>query len=376
MSHIAATSTAGASSRLGGPLGLRSIRHIEFWVGNAHQAAFFYRNAFGFSQTAYAGLETGQRDFTSYVLEQGKARFVLTSPMKAAGPVADGVKKHGDFVRDIAFRVEDCTAAFREAVARGAVPAIEPHRLEDDHGVVWRAAVRTYGDVIHSFLSDGGYGGAYLPGYEARPLTATAAGIQCVDHIVGNVELGHMDEWAAWYERTLGFQRYISFDDKDISTEYTALMSIVMSDDSYQIKFPINEPAAGRKTSQIEEYLTYHGGPGVQHIALLTPDILTTVRALRRNGVEFLKVPETYYQDLPGRVGGIGESIGELRELGVLADRDEKGYLLQIFTKPVEDRPTLFYELIERKGSTGFGKGNFKALFEAIEHEQSLRGNL
>ena len=376
MSRAATTTAAGPPKRRGGPLGLRSIRHVEFWVGNAHQAAFFYRNAFGFSRIAYAGLETGQRDFTSYVLEQGKARFVLTTPMNAEGPVADSVKKHGDFVRDIAFRVEECRAAFREAVARGAEPAVEPHRLEDDHGVVWRAAVRTYGDVIHSFISDGGYAGAHLPGYEANPLAGTGVGLKCVDHIVGNVELGRMDEWAAWYEKILGFQRYISFDDKDISTEYTALMSIVMSDDSYQIKFPINEPAAGRKTSQIEEYLTYHGGPGVQHIALLTPDILTTVRALRQNGVEFLEVPDSYYQDLPGRVGGISESIDELRELGVLADRDENGYLLQIFTKPVEDRPTLFYELIERKGSTGFGKGNFRALFEAIEHEQSLRGNL
>jgi 4-hydroxyphenylpyruvate dioxygenase len=376
MSRSVTTSAAGLSNRRGGSLGLRSIRHIEFWVGNAHQAAFFYRNAFGFSQTAYAGLETGQRDFTSYVLEQGKIRFVLMTPMQAEGPLADSVKKHGDFVRDIAFRVDDCQAAFREAVARGARPAVEPYCLEDDNGMVWRAAVRTYGEVIHSFISDGGYSGVHLPGYESRPLAGADVGLQRIDHVVGNVELGRMDEWAAWYEKVLGFQRYISFDDKDISTEYTALMSIVMSDDSFQIKFPINEPAAGRKTSQIEEYLNYHGGPGVQHIALLTPDILTTVRALRRNGVEFLEVPDTYYKDLPGRIGGISESVEELRELGILADRDENGYLLQIFTKPVEDRPTLFYELIERKGSTGFGKGNFKALFEAIEREQSLRGNL
>jgi 4-hydroxyphenylpyruvate dioxygenase len=376
MSNAAIPRSAGTSNRRGGALGLRSIRHIEFYVGNAHQAAFFYRNAFGFSQIAYAGLETGQRDFTSYVLEQGKARFVLMTPMQAEGPLADSVKKHGDFVRDIAFRVDDCTAAFREAVARGAEPAVEPHRLEDDNGVVWRAAVRTYGDVIHSFIADDGYKGAHLPGYESRPLAGTDVGLKCVDHVVGNVELGRMDEWAAWYEKVLGFQRYISFDDKDISTEYTALMSIVMSDDSHQIKFPINEPAPGRKTSQIEEYLNYHGGPGVQHIALLTPDILATVRALRQNGVEFLDVPDSYYQDITARVGTLSESIDELRELGVLADRDENGYLLQIFTKPVEDRPTLFYELIERKGSTGFGKGNFKALFEAIEREQSLRGNL
>jgi 4-hydroxyphenylpyruvate dioxygenase len=296
--------------------------------------------------------------------------------MQGEGPLADSVKKHGDCVRDIAFRVDDCKAAFREAVARGAEPAVEPYSLEDAKGVVWRAAVRTYGEVVHSFISDDGYKGVHLPGYEPRPLAGVDVGLKRIDHVVGNVELGRMNEWAAWYENVLGFQRYISFDDKDISTEYTALMSIVMSDDSSQIKFPINEPAAGRKTSQIEEYLNYHGGPGVQHIALLTPDILRTVRALRQNGVEFLEVPDSYYKDLPGRVGGISESVDELRELGSLADRDENGYLLQIFTKPVEDRPTLFYELIERKGSTGFGKGNFKALFEAIEREQSLRGNL
>jgi 4-hydroxyphenylpyruvate dioxygenase len=358
------------------PLRLRQIHHIEFWVGNAKQAAFFYRHAFGFSGVAYAGLETGRRDAASYVLQQGKARFVLTTPLTSDGPMAEHIRLHGDGVRDIAFQVDDADAAFEAAVSRGARPAIEPYDEADQHGSIRRAAIHTYGDTIHSFVSVDDYRGPFLPGFDAHDVPGQDAGILRVDHIVGNVELGKMDFWADWYARVLGFKRYISFDDKDISTEYSALMSIVMSDDSYSIKFPINEPAGGRRKSQIEEYLEYYRGPGVQHIALLTADITKTVSALRDQGVEFLRVPESYYDLLPGRVGKIDEATESIRKLGILVDRDEDGYLLQLFTRGVEDRPTLFFEIIQRKGSRGFGKGNFKALFEAIEREQALRGNL
>jgi 4-hydroxyphenylpyruvate dioxygenase len=358
------------------PLKLRSIHHVEFWVGNAKQAAYFYRQAFGFSQIAYAGLETGQRDRTSYALAQGKARLLLSSPLDSEGALAKHIAVHGDAVRDIAFLVDDADLAFEEAVRRGARPAMEPRSLSDRRGGIRQAAIHTYGDTIHSFISYKDYRGPFLPGFVSRDVAGQAVGILRVDHIVGNVELGKMNEWAEWYSRVLGFRRFISFDDKDISTEYSALMSIVMSDDSFSIKFPINEPAEGRKKSQIQEYLDFHHGPGVQHIALLTADIIDTVSQLRRNGVEFLRVPDTYYEELPARVGEVKESTESLRALGILADRDEDGYLLQIFTQPVEDRPTLFFELIEREGSRGFGKGNFKALFESIEREQALRGNL
>jgi 4-hydroxyphenylpyruvate dioxygenase len=358
------------------PLKLKSIHHVEFWVGNAKQAAYFYRQAFGFSQIAYAGLETGQRDHTSYALSQGKARLVVTSPLDSAGPIATHIAAHGDAVRDIAFQVEDADRAFEEAVRRGARPAMEPFDRSDRCGAVRQAAIHTYGDTIHSFISYKDYRGPFLPGFSTREVPGDSTGILRVDHIVGNVELGKMNEWAEWYSRVLGFRRFISFDDKDISTEYSALMSIVMSDDSFSIKFPINEPAEGRKKSQIQEYLDFHHGPGVQHIALLTRDIIETVSHLRRNGVEFLHVPDTYYEEAPTRVGEVGQDIESLRSLGILIDRDEDGYLLQIFTQPVEDRPTLFFELIQREGSRGFGKGNFKALFESIEREQALRGNL
>jgi len=358
------------------PLRLRQIHHIEFWVGNARQAAFFYRNAFGFSQVAYSGLETGRRDAASYVLQQGKARFLFRTPLSPDGFMAQHVALHGDGVRDIVFQVDDADAAFEEAVKRGAKPAVEPYDEADEHGTIRRAAVHTYGDTLHSFLSDDDYRGPFLPGYTAQSVPGRDAGILRVDHIVGNVELGRMNEWAEWYSRVLGFKRYISFDDKDISTDYSALMSIVMSDDSYSIKFPINEPAGGRRKSQIEEYLEYYGGPGVQHIALLTGDITQTVSTLRDTGVEFLRVPASYYDLLPSRVGEIDETLETIRSLGILVDRDEEGYLLQLFTRAVEDRPTLFFEIIQRKGSRGFGKGNFKALFEAIEAEQALRGNL
>ncbi len=358
------------------PLRLKSIHHVEFWVGNARQAAYYYRNAFGFTEFAYAGLETGRRDRSSYALRQGKACLVFTTPLGPDGPVSDHLRLHGDGVRDIAFHVEDADAAYAEAVARGAQPVDPPSDLRDGHGTVRHASIATYGDTIHSFLSYRDYRGPFLPGYEPRDASGHDAGILRIDHIVGNVELGRMNTWADWYSRVLGFSRYITFDDKDISTEYSALMSVVMSDDSHAVLFPLNEPAPGKKKSQIDEYLDYYRGPGVQHIALLTSDIVGTVGRLRQNGVEFLSVPPSYYDQMPGRVGAIDESMAEVRALGLLVDRDEEGYLLQLFSKPVEDRPTLFFEIIERKGSRGFGKGNFRALFESIEREQARRGNL
>ena len=358
------------------PLRLKSIHHVKFIVGNAKQASFYYRQAFGFSQFAYAGLETGARDLACYAMQQGKARFVLASPYRSTSPEADHLHRHGDGVLDIAFHVEDADAAFAEAVRRGAEPAVAPETLADAHGTVRHAAIRTYGDTIHSFYAFHDYTGPFLPGYVGREVRGDDVGILRIDHMVGNVELGRMEHWAAWYSDVLGFARYISFDDKDISTEYSALMSIVMSDNSYAIKFPLNEPAAGKRKSQIDEYLDFYGGPGVQHVALLTQDIEHTVSALRANGVEFLDVPDSYYDMLPQRVGGIDESLEMIRALRILVDRDEEGYLLQLFSRPVEDRPTVFYEIIQRKGSRGFGKGNFRALFEAIEREQALRGNL
>ncbi len=358
------------------PLKLKRIHHVEFWVGNARQASFYYRKGFGFSQVAYSGLETGQRQHTSYALSQGKANFVLTTPLTADHPAANHITKHGDGVRDIAFEVADADAAFAEAVKRGAQPAMEPRDVTDAHGTVRWAAVHTYGDTLHSLISYKDYKGPFLPGFVAAPIAADDCGILRIDHIVGNVELGKMPYWADFYTRVFGFHRYITFDDKDISTEYSALMSIVMSDDSHSVKFPINEPAVARNKSQIQEYLESYGGPGAQHIALQCDDALYTVGKLQRNGLEFLRVPDTYYEVLPQRVGALEEPVSELRSLGILVDRDDEGYLLQIFSKPVEDRPTLFFEIIQRKGSRGFGKGNFKALFESIELEQARRGNL
>ena len=358
------------------PLKLKRIHHLEFYVGNAKQAAFFYRQAFGFSQFAYAGLETGERDVTSHALKQNEARLVFTTPMASDHPIQDFLRQHGDGVKDIAFEVEDADAAYHAALERGAESAMEPHDLTDKHGTLRRAAIKTYGDTIHSLISPKDYAGPFMPGFIERDIPGEPTGIQRVDHIVGNVELGKMNTWADFYSRVLGFSRYITFDDKDISTEYSALMSIVMSDNSYAIKFPINEPAEGKKKSQIDEYLEFNNGPGVQHVAMLTDDIITTVERLQDNGVDFLEVPDTYYDELPGRVGEIDEAISAIQPLGILVDRDDEGYLLQLFTKPVEDRPTVFFELIQRKGSRGFGKGNFKALFEAIEREQAARGNL
>ena len=358
------------------PLRLKRIHHVEFWVGNAKQAAFYYRNAFGFSELAYAGLETGERERTSHVLRQNKATFVLTTPMRADGPISEHLARHGDGVRDIAFEAADADAAYEEALKRGAKSAMEPRDLSDDHGAVRQAAVHTWGDTIHSLISCKNYSGPFLPGFAAREVPGESTGLLRIDHMVGNVELGRMNEWAEFYGNVFGFKRYISFDDKDISTEYSALMSVVMSDDSYAIKFPINEPAEGRKKSQIQEYLDFYNGPGVQHVALLTNDIIDTVKRLRANGVEFLEVPRTYYDELAGRVGEIDEAVEVIGKLGILVDRDDEGYLLQLFSKPVGDRPTLFYEIIQRKGCRGFGKGNFKALFESIEREQARRGNL
>jgi 4-hydroxyphenylpyruvate dioxygenase len=358
------------------PLRLKTLHHIEFWVGNARQAAYYYRHVLGFSQTAYAGLETRERTQASYVLSQGKARFVLTSAESSKHPAADYVRRHGDGVRDIAFQVEDADWSFAEAVRRGARPAIAPHTLSDQYGSVRHAAIQAYGDTIHSFISMRDYQGPFLPGYEAREVPGQGIGMVWVDHIVANVELGRMEELAEYYAKVFGFHRYLTFDDKDIATEYSALMSVVMSDDAHIMKFPINEPAQGKRKSQIEEYLEYNEGPGVQHVALLTRDILQTVGALKQRELDCLRVPDAYYDSLPARVGKIDEELERIRELGILVDRDPEGYLLQIFTKPVEDRPTLFFEIIQRKGSRGFGIGNFKALFEAIEREQALRGNL
>jgi len=366
------------------PLRIQSIHHVELFVGNARQAAYYYRNAFGFDQFAFRGLETGQRAAASCALRQGEARLVLTAALRPDHPAADHVRRHGDGVRDVAFRVDDADAAWAVAVERGATSAAEPRDLTDDHGTVRHAAVQAAGDTIHSFVSyardgEGGrprYTGPFLPGFAAAEAPGRSVGLMGVDHLVTNVELGRMNAWADWYAKVFGFERYLSFDDQDISTEYSALMSIVMADDSRVLKMPINEPAEGRKKSQIDEFLEFYGGPGVQHLALLTRDIVATVRALRANGVEFLEVPDSYYDALPARVGVVDEDLAMLRALGVLVDRDEDGYLLQLFTKPVEDRPTLFFEIIQRKGSRGFGKGNFRALFESIEREQARRGNL
>ncbi|MBK7932951.1 MAG: 4-hydroxyphenylpyruvate dioxygenase [Pyrinomonadaceae bacterium] len=364
------------------PLGLKKIHHVEFYVGNAKQAEFYYRKAFGFSRAGYSGLETGNRETTSYLMRQTNINFVLTTPLNPEHPAAEHIKQHGDGVRDIAFYVEDADHAFNEAVGRGATPITEPHDLADENGSVRHAAIATYGDTIHSFISYNtnnghNYNGVFLPGFTEQNISGEPTGIMMVDHIVGNVELGKMTEWCDFYRDVLGFFRYITFDDKDISTEYSALMSIVMSDGQHNIKFPINEPATGKGgKSQIQEYIDFYRSAGAQHIALLCRDIRSTVTQLMENGVEFLTIPDTYYDDLLDRVGPIDEDLESLKKLGILVDRDDEGYLLQIFTKPVEDRPTVFYEILQRKGCKGFGKGNFKALFVSIEEEQRRRGNL
>lgn len=352
--------------------------YLELYVSNAKQAAHYYKSAFGFQSLACAGLETGNRDFESYVVEQDKIRLVLTSPLKSGTSIGEHIDKHGDGVKVTALWVEDATYAYNEAMKRGAKSFMEPKTESDDDGSVVRSGVYTYGETVHVFVERKDYKGIFLPGFkEWNPEYAPASiGLKYVDHMVGNVELGEMNTWVKFYEDVMGFAQIVSFDDNDISTEYTALMSKVMSNGNGRIKFPINEPADGKKKSQIEEYLDFYEGPGVQHIAVATDNIIETVTALRDRGVEFLRVPGTYYDTVLDRVGHIDEDIAPLKELGILVDRDDEGYLLQIFTKPVQARPTMFFEIIQRKGAKSFGKGNFKALFEAIEREQELRGTL
>lgn len=372
------TMTAPAPSTTEDFLPINGTDYIEFYVGNAKQAAFFYRTAFGFQLVAYAGPETGVRDRASYVLQQGKIRFVLTTPMHPDSDINAHIAKHGDGVKVMALWVDDAEKSWKETTSRGAKSAGEPRTLTDSFGEVKTASIHTYGDTIHTFVERRNYSGPFMPGYEPMTdnYTTTPVGLLHVDHCVGNVELGRMDEWVKFYEDVMGFKLLLTFDDSDISTEYSALMSKVVSNGSGYVKFPINEPAAGRKKSQIDEYLEFYHGPGVQHIAIATNDIISTVTELQRRGVQFLTVPDTYYVNLLDRIGKIDEDLEPLRKLGILVDRDDEGYLLQIFTKPLEDRPTLFFEIIQRKGARSFGKGNFKALFEAIEREQARRGNL
>jgi 4-hydroxyphenylpyruvate dioxygenase len=352
--------------------------HVELWVGNAKQAAYFYEHAFGFARIAYAGPETGVRDRASYVLGQGEIRLVLTSALREDHDITRHHSRHGDGVKDIALTVPNATEAYRQAVQRGASGVREPTKLEDDHGAVEVAAIATYGDTIHTFVDRSQYEGAFLPGFVSVASNGRAQGVGLVtiDHIVGNVELGRMDQWVEFYERVFGMTNILHFGDDQIQTEYSALMSKVMSDGAGKIKFPINEPAEGKRKSQIEEYIEFYNGAGAQHIALASENIVGTVAELKKRGVVFLETPDTYYEDAPDRVGAIDEDFGVLREHKILVDRDDDGYLLQIFTKTAQDRPTLFFEVIERHGARGFGDGNFKALFEAIEREQALRGNL
>jgi len=354
---------------------IRDVDYLEIYTGNAKQAAYFFCLSFGFRLVAYSGLETGNRDHVSYVLEQGKIRLVVSGAYGPDHPIAEFVKQHGDGVKDIALLVDDVESAFSEAVSRGGIPVKEPHELQDEHGVIKKAVIGTYGDTVHTLIERHQYHGLFAPGFAAPEcdIPHHDAGLVAIDHVVGNVE--RMEEWVAYYENVMGFKQMIHFDDKDISTEYSALMSKVMHNGG-RIKFPINEPAQGKRKSQIQEYLEFYRGAGVQHVALLTNDIVKTVETLRRHGVVFLSTPDAYYDTLIERVGNIDESIEDLRRLNILVDRDDEGYLLQIFTQPIVDRPTLFIEIIQRKGARGFGEGNFKALFEAIEREQERRGNL
>jgi 4-hydroxyphenylpyruvate dioxygenase len=358
---------------------LLGIDHVEYYVGNARQAAYYYSKAFGFHITAYAGPETRVRDRASYVCEQNEARYVFTGAMGPESEIARHAHEHGDGVKDVALRVPDATYAYGYATEQGAVGVLEPTVLEDEHGKVVRATIKAYGDTVHSFVERENYSGVFLPGYRAEqplPDDGPDVGIQLVDHVVCNVELGKMDELVDFYRRILGFDQLVHFRDDQISSDYSALMSKVMWDGNGRVKFPINEPAEGKKKSQIDEYLEFYRGPGVQHIAMATNDIVATVDALRTRGMKFIRVPETYYRQVRAQVGEIAESWEDVERLNILADRDEEGYLLQIFTKNVEDRPTVFYELIERRGSRGFGVNNFKELFLAIEREQEERGNL
>ncbi|MBT8257703.1 MAG: 4-hydroxyphenylpyruvate dioxygenase [Bacteroidia bacterium] len=364
-------------------LPLLGTDYVEFYVGNAKQAAHYYKTAFGFQSFAYKGLETGSKDRVSYVLKQDKIKLILTSPLNSVSPINDHIVKHGDGVKVVALWVEDARSAFEETVKRGAKPYMEPQTEEDESGVVVTSGIHTYGETVHVFVERKNYKGLFLPGYIAweSDYNPEPTGLKFIDHMVGNVGWGEMDTWVKWYEEVMGFENFLSFDDKQIHTEYSALMSKVMSNGNGRVKFPINEPAEGQKKSQIEEYLDFYEGPGVQHLALATDNIIETIKQLRARGVEFLPPPpQAYYDEIPKRLGEhrhmLNEDIRELQKLSILVDADEEGYLLQIFTKPVEDRPTLFYEIIQRMGARGFGAGNFKALFEAIEREQANRGTL
>ncbi|MBS1746020.1 MAG: 4-hydroxyphenylpyruvate dioxygenase [Bacteroidetes bacterium] len=359
-------------------LPLQGTDYVEFYVGNAKQAAHFYKSAFGFQSLAYSGPETGVKDKASYVVRQNKLTFVLTTPLVKDNKIAEHIFKHGDGVKFLALRVDDARDAWHQTTQRGGISFMEPQVLQDENGEVIMSGIHTYGDTVHLFIERKNYNGAFMPGYKKweTEYNPSSTGLEYVDHCVGNVGWNQMNKWVQFYEDVMGFRNILSFDDEDISTEYSALMSKVMSNGNGFVKFPINEPAEGKKKSQVEEYLDFYHGEGVQHVALATKNIVETVTALQNRGVEFLKVPTTYYDDLLERVGTIDEDVEPLKKLGVLVDRDDEGYLLQIFTKPVEDRPTLFFEIIQRKGAKSFGKGNFKALFEAIEREQALRGNL
>lgn len=357
---------------------LNGTDYLELYVSNSKQAAHFYKTAFGFQSLAYAGLETGLTDRESYVLVQDKIRLVLTSPLKSGTEIGKHIDKHGDGVKVVALWVDDAAKNYEEAISRGAESFMKPTEFSDQHGKTTQSGIKLYGDTVHLFIDRSAYDGIFLPGYKAwtTDYNPTTTGLKYVDHMVANVELGKMNYWVEFYQNVMGFSQILSFDDKDISTDYTALMSKVMSNGNGRIKFPINEPADGKKKSQIEEYLDFYEGPGIQHIAVATDDIVATVTELRDRGIEFLRVPTTYYDTLEERVGKIDEDVKPLQDLGILVDRDDEGYLLQIFTKPIEPRPTMFFEIIQRKGATSFGKGNFKALFEAIEREQELRGTL
>jgi 4-hydroxyphenylpyruvate dioxygenase len=359
-------------------LPLQGTDYVEFYVGNAKQAAHFYKTAFGFQSLAYAGPETGMKDKVSYVIHQNKLTFVLTTPLKINNEIADHIYKHGDGVKFLSLKVEDATSAWEQTTQRGGKSYMEPTTLKDDDGEVVMSGIHTYGDTVHLFIERKNYNGIFMPGFKKweSSYNPASTGLQYVDHCVGNVGWNQMNPWVKFYEDVMGFRNILSFDDKDISTEYSALMSKVMSNGNGFVKFPINEPAEGKKKSQVEEYLDFYNGEGVQHVAIATKNIIETVQDLKNRGIEFLNIPGSYYDTVLDRVGTIDEDLQPLRDLGILIDRDDEGYLLQIFTKPLEDRPTLFFEIIQRKGAKSFGKGNFKALFESIEREQDLRGNL
>ena len=373
---LAQASVMGATTDF---LPLQGTDYVEFYVGNAKQSAHYYMSAFGFQALAYAGPETGQKDHVSYAVRQHKLTLVLTTPLRGGNAMADHIYKHGDGVKALALRVDDARDAYAQTMQRGAESYMEPQVLQDADGELVMSGIKTYGETVHLFIERKNYQGAFMPGFRtwSNPyFQPTDTGLLYVDHCVGNVDWNGMDKWVGFYERVMGFRNILSFDDNDISTEYSALMSKVMSNGNGYVKFPINEPAEGKKKSQVEEYLEFYQGEGVQHVAMATNDIVKTITELRSRGVEFLKVPNSYYDDLLDRVGHIDEDLEPLKELGILVDRDDEGYLLQLFSKPVEDRPTLFFEIIQRKGAKSFGKGNFKALFEAIEREQDDRGNL